>query len=92
MFVAGSALDQSKFVRRCRHCGVGFIVLLASRLEKFRHSHIPTFRQATPVTFDSFDFVKGRCREVTGPAVWATNNRHLFDNEQVCAFAVAVRH
>lgn len=41
--------------------------------------------------FDARDLVQGLRREVTFAAVWADNDRHVFNDQQVCAFAITAR-
>jgi hypothetical protein len=71
-------------------CAPFFQVLASlSGRNELRDCYGATFTHAAPVELDSRDFMKSVGREVTGAAMWATNDRHPLDYEQSGATSIA---
>jgi hypothetical protein len=59
------------------------------RRDELRHGYAATFAHAAPVELNSREFTKSFGCEITGAAMWATDNRYFFNYEQRCASSIA---
>lgn len=66
--------------------------LLRPDLCEDRNGHGAFLGKARPVQLDSFDFMQSFGGKVAFPAMRATHHRHILDDEQRRAFAIASCH
>jgi hypothetical protein len=67
----------------CRLC-----VSACVYLDESGNSYAPLCGQGFAMEFDALKLMQRLGSEIALPAVWATDNRHVFDDEQVRPFAV----
>jgi len=61
-------------------------------LGKNSYRYSALLSKALAVQFDALNLVQRLGRQITLPAMWATDHRDVLDDEQILASAVATRH